>query len=197
MSSRRLVSRIAPAFSPREIEGELDAAGLRLVVLCSRWNPTVTKALLSGCLATLARRGARASDVTVIKVPGAFELVSAAAAALSTRPDALVALGAIIRGQTNHHDVLAHAVAGALAAISASSGVPIGFGLLTCDSLEQARERSGKGSEAAEAAIEMARLRRATHQAKGEGRKAKGGSATKGTRPKARPVRRSHGRRSG
>jgi 6,7-dimethyl-8-ribityllumazine synthase len=98
--------------------------------------------------------------VTVVRVPGAFEL-PAAARAVAGRSDALVALGAIVRGETTHHEVLAHAVAGALAGLSADSGVPIGFGLLTCDTMDQARSRTGKGAEAAEAAITMANLRRA------------------------------------
>ena len=95
-------------------------------------------------------------------MPGAFELPAAARAALSESktPDALIVLGAIVKGETTHHDVLGHAVAGALASLSAETGQPIGFGLLTCDTMDQARKRSGKGAEAAEAAIAMANLRR-------------------------------------
>jgi 6,7-dimethyl-8-ribityllumazine synthase len=98
-----------------------------------------------------------------VRVPGAFELPAAARAALSarsTRPDAVIVLGAIIKGETTHHEVLGHAVAAALAALTAETGQPLGFGLLTCDTMEQARGRSGKGAEAAEAAIEMANLKR-------------------------------------
>ncbi len=161
MSSRRVLRRLAPAFSPKELEGGTSAAGLRFAVLCARWNPTVTDGLLRAALETLARRGARSADVTVVRVPGAFELPAAARALLEKGgTDALVALGAIVRGQTTHHDVLGHAVATALAQLSADTGCPIGFGVLTCDTMEQARERSGKGAEAAEAAIEMGNLRR-------------------------------------
>lgn len=161
MSSRRVASRTAPPFSPKEIEGDLNASGLRVTVLCSRWNPTVTETLLAGALRALARCGARPQDVTVVRVPGAFELASAAAAILRAgAPDALIVLGAIIRGETTHHEVLGHAVSQALASLAATTGQPIGFGVLTCDTLEQARQRGGKGVEAAEAAIEMARLRR-------------------------------------
>jgi 6,7-dimethyl-8-ribityllumazine synthase len=141
----RSFRRVSSTFSPKEWEGDLHARGLRFAVVCSRWNPTVTEGLLASCLATLA-----------------FELPSAARALIQRRRfDALVALGAIVRGETTHNEVLAHAVAGALAHLSADSGVPIGFGLLTCDTMEQARSRTEKGAEAAEAAIEMAALRRA------------------------------------
>jgi 6,7-dimethyl-8-ribityllumazine synthase len=161
LSSRRVLRRLVPAFSPKELEGDTSAAGLRFAVLCARWNPTVTEALLHAALRTLSRRGARAADVTVVRVPGAFELPAAARTVLEKgRTDALVALGAIVRGQTTHYEVLGHAVATALAGLSADTGLPIGFGVLTCETMEQARERSGKGAEAAEAAIEMANLRR-------------------------------------
>ena len=176
MSNRRVLRRADPAFLSKEREGSTNAAGLRLTVICSRWNPTVTDALLKSALAALEQRGARSEDVEVIRVPGAFELPAAAHAALAGRrkPDAVIALGAIVRGETTHHEVLGHAVASALAALS-SRGCPIGFGLLTCDTMEQARARTGKGREAAEAAIEMARLTRTLlSRAKGEGRKAKG-----------------------
>jgi 6,7-dimethyl-8-ribityllumazine synthase len=159
--SNRAVRRVAPSFTPRERAGSLDARGLKLGILCARWNPTVTDALLRSALEALEARGARAEDSLVVRVPGAFELPAAARALLeSEKPDALVALGAIVRGETTHHDVLGHAVASALAALSAETGVPIGFGLLTCDTMEQAQSRVSKGAEAAEAAVEMANLRR-------------------------------------
>jgi 6,7-dimethyl-8-ribityllumazine synthase len=157
----RSFSRVSSTFSPKEREGELHARGLRLGVVCARWNPTVTDGLLASCLAALERHGARAGDIDVVRVPGAFELPAAARVLIQRRRyHALVALGAIVRGETTHHEVLGHAVAGALAQLSADSGVPIGFGLLTCDTMDQARSRAGKGAEAAEAAIEMATLRR-------------------------------------
>lgn len=161
LTSRRVSRRVARPFEPREKEAGRSAAGLRFAVVCSRWNPTVTDALLGCALAALEEHGARASDVAVVRVPGAFELVAAAAGAMRRRlrPDAVIALGAIVRGETSHHEVLGHAVASALASLSAR-GLPIGFGLLTCDTMEQARERCGKGAEAAEAAIEMANLTR-------------------------------------
>ena len=96
--------------------GALDASGLRFRVLCARWNPTITDALLASALETLERCGARGSDVRVVRVPGAFELPAAARAASPNpkHPDALIVLGAIVKGETTHHDVLGHAVAGAL-----------------------------------------------------------------------------------
>ena len=162
MSSRRVSRRVAPAFQPKEVEGALDASGLRFRVLCARWNPTITEALLGTALETLERCGARGADIQVVRVPGAFELSAAARTALSSgrKPDALIVLGAIVKGETTHHEVLGHAVAGALASLSAETGQPIGFGLLTCDTMDQARKRAGKGAEAAEAAIVMANLKR-------------------------------------
>jgi 6,7-dimethyl-8-ribityllumazine synthase len=157
----RLPRRLAPAFSPKEREASLDARKLRVAVVCSRWNPTVTDALLASALETLSRHGARASRIEVIRVPGAFELPVATRALLRARRfDAIVLLGAIVRGETPHHEVLGHAVASALAGLSAQAGVPLGFGLLTCDTMEQARRRTSKGAEAAEAAVEMANLTR-------------------------------------
>ncbi len=157
----RVPRRVAASFSPKQYEGSLDASGLRLAVVCARWNPTVTDAMLASALDTLRRRGAKAEDVAVVRVPGAFEVAGGARALLdSGRPHALVALAAIVRGETTHYEVLGHAVASALATLSVQTGVPIGFGILTCDTMEQARSRTDKGIEAAEAAIEMANLRR-------------------------------------
>ncbi len=198
MSTRRAPVHPAPAFSPREVEGEPDALGLRVAVVCSRWNPSVTDAMLSSCLAALERRGARSRDVIVVRVPGSFELVGAASALVARGGwDAVVALGAVIRGKTSHHEVLGHAVATALASLSASSGVPIGFGLLTCETVEQAHERREKGAEAAEAAVEMASLRRILRRGKGERRKAKGGRVTEKLHESALRTRRSHDRSNG
>jgi 6,7-dimethyl-8-ribityllumazine synthase len=162
----RVPRRAAASFSPRRYEGSLDAEGLRIGVVCARWNPTVTDAMLAAALDTLRRRGARAADVSVARVPGAFEVASGAKGLIdSGRFHAVIALAAIVRGETTHHEVLGHAVASALAALTVASGVPIGFGVLTCETMEQARERTDKGVEAAEAAIEMANLRRSLGKA--------------------------------
>jgi 6,7-dimethyl-8-ribityllumazine synthase len=121
----------------------------------------VTDALLRSALDALEEHGARAEDVVLLRVPGAFEIPAAAKALLDAEsPDALVILGAIVRGETTHHEVLGHSVATALANLSAQSGVPVGFGLLTCDTMDQARARVSKGAEAVEAAVEMANVRR-------------------------------------
>jgi 6,7-dimethyl-8-ribityllumazine synthase len=157
----RISRRAAAPFSPRQYEGSLEAEALRFGIVCARWNPTITDAMLASSLETLRRRGARAEAVTVVRVPGAFEVPAGARALLDAgKFQALIALAAIVRGDTNHHEVLGHSVAAALATLSAESGVPIGFGVLTCDTMEQARKRTDKGIEAAEAAIEMANLRR-------------------------------------
>jgi len=155
----RVPRRAAASFSPRQHEGRLDAEGLRIGVVCARWNPTVTDAMLSAALDTLRRRGARSADVAVVRVPGAFEVAAGAKALAETgRWDAIVTLAAIVRGETSHHEVLSHSVAGALANLTVDTGVPVGFGILTCETMDQARARSDKGIEAAEAAIEMAHL---------------------------------------
>ena len=157
----RVPRRVSASFSPKQYEGSLDAAGLRLGIVCARWNPTVTDAMLEAAVDTLRRRGARAADVGVVRVPGAFEVAAGAKALVdSGRYQAIVALAAIVRGETSHHQVLGHSVASALAELTVASGIPIGFGILTCDTMEQARERTDKGVEAAEAAIEMANLSR-------------------------------------
>jgi 6,7-dimethyl-8-ribityllumazine synthase len=159
--SKRVPRRVAVSFSPKQYEGSLDASGLRLAVVCARWNPTVTDAMLAAALDTLRRRGARPGDVSVARVPGAFEVAAGVGALVdAVKPHAVIALAAIVRGETSHHEVLGHAVASALAALSVETGVPVGFGVLTCDTMEQARRRTDKGVEAAEAAIEMANLRR-------------------------------------
>ena len=161
MSSRRALSREIPA-APKAWEGSLEARGLRFGIVCARWNPTVTEAMLRSALGALRRHGARPGDISLVRVPGAFELPAATRALIrSRRCDAVAILAAIVRGETNHHDVLAHAVAGALAGLSAETGLPMGFGVLTCDTMEQARRRVEKGAEAVEAALELANLRRA------------------------------------
>lgn len=160
MSNRRSLRRERAAF-PEAREGSPDATGLRFGIVCARWNPTVTEAMLRSALEALRRLGARPADVTVVRVPGAFELPVAARALLrSRRYDALAILAAIVRGETSHHEVLAHAVSAALAQLASETGTPIGFGVLTCDTMEQARRRVGKGAEAVEAAAEMANLKR-------------------------------------
>jgi 6,7-dimethyl-8-ribityllumazine synthase len=140
------------------------ARGLRIAVLRARWNAAVTGGLLEGALSALQEMGARAKDVTVHEVPGAFELpVVAAAAARSGRYDAVVALGAVIKGQTDHYEHVAREAASGLAAVALETGVPVSFGVLTVQRARQAARRAApgrdnKGAEAARAAVATARV---------------------------------------
>jgi 6,7-dimethyl-8-ribityllumazine synthase len=151
---------------PTTHEEDLDATGMRIAVVASRWNDLVASRLLRGAVECLDRRGVPEARRTILRVPGSWEIPLAARKAASTgRFDAVVALGVLVRGETSHFDVLAHAVAKGLADVALETGVPVGFGVLTAETLEQALERAGgkmgnKGIEAAEAAIEMVNLLR-------------------------------------
>jgi 6,7-dimethyl-8-ribityllumazine synthase len=148
----------------KSYESSSDATRLRFAVVVSRFNHLVSVRLLEGCLAELSRRGAAGEDVHVAWVPGAFELpLAARALAASKRYDALIALGVVIRGGTPHFEFVCRGVTDGVQAAMRDSGVPIAFGVLTTDDLEQALARAGgehgnKGAEAALVAIEMARL---------------------------------------
>jgi 6,7-dimethyl-8-ribityllumazine synthase len=144
------------------IEGIPPAGGLRVAVVVSKYNDFVTDRLQAGALAALKVAGVATGDVTVVRVPGAFELPSAAQhAAASGRFDAVVCLGCLIRGATPHFEYISSAVAHGLTAVAAATGVPVAFGVLTTNSAEEAIERAGegksnKGWEAAASAVEMA-----------------------------------------
>ena len=148
------------------LEGALDGAGLRVCIVVARWNEFVTRKLLEGSESRLGERGVAKDDVTVAWVPGAFEVPTAAKwAATSGRFDAVICLGAVIRGETAHFEYVAGGAAEGIAAVSRETGVPVIFGVLTVDNVEQAMSRTGgkdghKGEESAQAAIEMARLRK-------------------------------------
>ncbi|HSN55027.1 MAG TPA: 6,7-dimethyl-8-ribityllumazine synthase [Candidatus Sulfomarinibacteraceae bacterium] len=145
-------------------EGKLDAKGLRFALVVSRFNEALTSRLESGALDCLQRHGAAEDDITVYRVPGAWEIPFVAhRLAASGDHDAVVCLGALVRGGTAHFDLIAAEVAKGIAQGSMSTGVPMTFGVITADTLEQAVERAGtkmgnKGWEAALAAVEMARL---------------------------------------
>lgn len=145
-------------------EGSLVARGARFAILCTRFNQFVTNSLLEGALDALRRHGAAEEAVEVVWVPGAFELpVTAKRLAQEGRYDAIICLGVVIRGATAHFDYVSGEAASGIAAASRETGVPMSFGVLTTDTLEQAIERAGtkagnKGAEAALAAIEMANL---------------------------------------
>lgn len=144
------------------LQGSLDARNLRISVLVSRFNEFITEALAKGALEVLAKSGCPEANIRLVKVPGAWEL-SIAARALAQNSDAIVALGAVVRGDTPHFDYVAGAAAEGLRQVSLETGVPIAFGVLTTDNMQQAMDRAGgksgnKGAEAAEVAIEMANL---------------------------------------
>jgi 6,7-dimethyl-8-ribityllumazine synthase len=148
------------------MEGKLDAKGMRFALVVSRTNDFVATRLLAGAEDCLERHGATVETRTVVRVPGSWELPQATARlAASGKFDAVVALGALIRGETPHFDVLAAEMAKGLAEVAIQSGVPVAFGVVTADSLEQAIERAGaksgnKGWDAALAAVEMVSLYR-------------------------------------
>jgi len=145
----------------REIHGRMDASGKRFAIIVSRWNELVTKALLEGALDELKRYGD--PEVTVIHVPGTWEMPPVVRALLSSesRPNAVIALGCILQGQTPHAQLLGSDVGSALMTLQTEFGVPVAWGVLTPDTQDQALDRSGlkfgnKGREAALAAIELA-----------------------------------------
>ena len=145
-------------------EGNLVAEGARIGVVCARFNEFIVSKLLSGCEDGLLRRGVRQEDIQVAWVPGAFEIpLVAARMAKSGRYDAVIALGAVIRGSTSHYDYVCNEVSKGIAQVSLSTGIPVMFGVVTTENIEQAIERAGtkagnKGSDCAESAIEMVNL---------------------------------------
>ena len=146
------------------IQGELQAKGLKFAIVVSRFNDFITGKLLEGAVDGLLRHGAKEEDIDVIKVPGAFEIpLTAKKVASKGSYNALICLGTVIRGATPHFDYVAAEVSKGVAAASMETGVPIAFGVLTTDTIEQAVERAGtksgnKGFDAAMTAIEMAQV---------------------------------------
>lgn len=148
----------------RTYEGDFDARDLRVAVVVSRFNETISKRLLDGAIDSLLRHGASEDNLSVTWVPGAYELPLAAdRVASSGTVDAVVCLGAVIRGETAHFEYVAGGAASGIAEVTLRTGVPVTFGVLTTESTEQAEDRAGgkmgnKGAEAALAAVEMANL---------------------------------------
>ena len=148
------------------IEGQLSAAGLKFAIVVSRFNSFITERLLAGALDALARTGGHPEDVEIVKVPGSWEVpLAAREIALQKRHHAIIALSAVIRGETPHFDYIAAEAAKGLAQVAAEHGVPVAFGVLTTNTLEQAIDRAGakggnKGFDAAMTAVEMANLLR-------------------------------------
>ncbi len=151
---------------PRIVEGQLTSKGLNLAMIVGRFNSLISDRLLSGALDAVSRSGGNPEDVTVVKVPGAFEIpLTAKKLASLGKYDAIVCLGAVIRGGTPHFDYVANEMAKGIAQVSLESGMPVAFGVITADNLEQAIERAGskqgnKGEEAVMAAIEMTHVLR-------------------------------------
>jgi 6,7-dimethyl-8-ribityllumazine synthase len=149
---------------PKVTEGKLNAQGLKFAIVVSRFNDFICEHLLSGALDVLIRNGAADGDIEVFKVPGAFEIpLVAKKIALQGRFDAVVCLGAVIRGATPHFEYVSAEVSKGIAGASLETGVPMAFGVVTADNLEQAIERAGskagnKGWDAALAAVEMVDL---------------------------------------
>ncbi len=147
-------------------EGSLDAKGLKIAILVARFNSFVTDRLLAGALDGLRRNGCADGDIDIVKVPGSWEMpVVAAELARQKRHDALIALGAVIRGDTPHFDYVAGEAAKGLGQVASQHGIPVAFGVLTTNTLEQAIDRAGaksgnKGFDAAMTASEMANLMR-------------------------------------
>jgi 6,7-dimethyl-8-ribityllumazine synthase len=152
-------------------EGQLSAAGLRFAIIVSRFNSFITERLLSGAMDALTRAGGSADSIDVIKVPGSWEVpMIAGEVARQHRYDAVICLSAVIRGETPHFDYVAAEAAKGIAHVAAETGVPVAFGVLTTNTLEQAIDRAGakggnKGFDAAMTAIEMANLLRTLRQA--------------------------------
>ena len=151
---------------PVAIEGDLSATGMSFAVVVARWNAVVTERLLEGALDALLRSGARREDIEVVRVPGAWEVPAAARTiANAGKVDAIVTLGCLLRGETAHYEAIYNEVARGIGQSQQETGIPHSFGVLTCETLEQALNRAGikagnKGFEAATAAIEMVSLHR-------------------------------------
>ncbi|HML53993.1 MAG TPA: 6,7-dimethyl-8-ribityllumazine synthase [Solidesulfovibrio magneticus] len=146
------------------IEGQLDAKGLKFALVAGRFNDFITERLVGGAVDYLVRHGGDRADLTIVRVPGAFEIpLAAKKLAASGKYDGIICLGAVIRGATPHFDYVANECVKGLAHVMLEANVPVGFGVLTVDNLEQAIERAGskagnKGVEAASAVLEMVRV---------------------------------------
>jgi 6,7-dimethyl-8-ribityllumazine synthase len=179
-----------PEMQPVGAEGDLKSEGKRFAIVVSRFNAFITERLLQGALDGLKRTGARSGDIEIMRVPGSFELPMAARTlAGSGKFDAVICLGCLLRGETAHYDVIVNECARGIGQSAQETGVPHAFGVLTCDTLEQAIDRAGlkmgnKGFEAALAAVEMASLKKvasrqrpvAGKQRSSAGKKKRGGA---------------------
>jgi 6,7-dimethyl-8-ribityllumazine synthase len=149
----------------RVIEGDLQGQGVKVTIVVSRFNSFITDRLLDGALDALRRHGVEEKGITVVRVPGSFEIPLGVRRAAGQKVDAVIALGALIRGGTPHFDYLSAEVTKGVAHVMLETGIPVSFGVLTTDTVEQAIERAGtkagnKGAEAAQSALEMVSLLR-------------------------------------
>jgi 6,7-dimethyl-8-ribityllumazine synthase len=167
MRKEKKTHAVEKSTSVKVLEGRLDATGKRFAVVLSRFNAFITERLLHGAMDGLTRSGAKMKNIRVVRVPGSFEIPSAARTLAETKKyDAIVCLGCLLRGDTAHYDVIVNEVARGVGQSAQETGVPHAFGVLTCETLEQAIDRAGlkmgnKGFEAALAAVEMANLKKA------------------------------------
>lgn len=151
-------------------EGKLISENIKIGIVCARFNEFIVSKLLSGCEDVLLRHGVKTDDISVAWVPGAFEIpLITSKMAKSGKYDAVIALGAVIRGSTSHYDYVCNEVSKGIASVALNSDIPVMFGILTTDSIEQAIERAGtkagnKGAECAQGAIEMVNLIRALEE---------------------------------
>lgn len=149
----------------RVLEGDLQGQGVKVSIVVSRFNGFITDRLLEGALDALRRHGVEEKGITVVRVPGSFEIPLGVRRAAGQKVDAVIALGALIRGGTPHFDYLSAEVTKGVAQVMLETGIPVAFGVLTTDTVEQAIERAGtkagnKGAEAAQSALEMVSLLR-------------------------------------
>lgn len=164
-TKEKLKIEAPPKPAVNALEGGLSAAGKRFAVVVSRFNAFITERLFQSAYDGLVRSGAQRSDISLVRVPGAFEIPSAARMLAETKKyDAIICIGCLLRGDTAHYDVIVNEVTRGIGQSAQETGVPHAFGVLTCDTLEQAIDRAGlkmgnKGFEAALAAVEMANLR--------------------------------------
>jgi 6,7-dimethyl-8-ribityllumazine synthase len=173
------------------IEGSLSARGKRFAIVVSRFNAFITERLFQSAYDGLLRSGAEKKDIALVRVPGAFEIPSAARMLAETgKYDAIVCLGCLIRGDTAHYDVIVNEVTRGIGQSAQETGVPHAFGVLTCDTLEQAIDRAGlkmgnKGFEAALAAVEMANLKTAVSRQPSAVRKSKAKPTSRKRKPRS------------
>jgi len=156
----------------RVLEGQLNAAGMKFGIVAGRFNSFMTERLISGAVDAIVRHGGREDDISLVHVPGSFEIpLVCKRLAESGAVNAVIAVGAVIRGATTHYELVSAEMAKGLAHVALETGVPVTFGVITADTIEQAIERSGskagnKGAEAAMAAIEMVNVLKAVEKAK-------------------------------